>query len=157
MRIGNLLQDITSDNKVKGEGNVRGYQQTRLDNGDTVAPNQRFSQWSTKQQDEAQPEQLLFAQANQRRQSYNKAKLPTNARHVESDKAVHRSWGSVEGIETKTDDYLIAMREKAAIVIQKWYRRMKIRRTAGAAAVRRMMAAKKQEIEARMSYENEEV
>ena len=159
LKIGNLLEDIKGENNVKGQGAISNYhsQQTRVGGANALMPSQGFGQWSNKQLNEGEAEQLLTAQNNQRHVSYKNTKQDANSRRVEKDKTVHRSWGSVEGIETKTDDYLIAMREKAAILIQKWYRRAKIRKTAGAAAMKRMMAAKKQEIEARMSYENEEV
>ena len=159
LKIGNLLDDIKGENKINDQGASSNYhsQQIRVGGADTLMHGRGFGQWSTKQPDGSETDQLLIAQNNQRHMSYKNAKPNANAMHVENDKTVHRSWGSVEGIATKTDDYLIAMREKAAILIQKWYRRAKIRRTAGAAAMKRMMAAKKQEIEARMSYENEEV
>ena len=159
LKIGNLLEDIKGENNVKGQGAISNYhsQQTRVGGANALMSSQGFGQWSNKQLNEGEAEQLLTAQNNQRHVSCKNTKQDANARRVEKDKTVHRSWGSVEGIETKTDDYLIAMREKAAILIQKWYRRAKIRKTAGAAAMKRMMAAKKQEIEARMSYENEEV
>ena len=157
MKIGSLLQDIRSENDVKDPVvPTSNHSQKFHDKRESAfMPNQKFGNWSTKQLGESG--ELLTSQANERHQVYNKSGPSASVRHNPGDQTVHRSWGSVEGIETKTDDYLIAMREKAAIVIQRWYRRVKIRRTAGAAAVRRMMAAKKQEIEARMSYENEEV
>ena len=70
----------------------------------------------------------------------------------------HKSWESVEDIlETKTDDYLIQLREKAATLIQRWYRRCRIRSTAGAAAMKRMMAQKKEDMETRMNAERHQV
>jgi len=156
MKIGNLLQDIKSENDVKDPviSKSNHSQQLHDKRESTFVPSQKFGNWSTKQLDEQG--ELLTSQANERHQVHGKSGPSASVRHNPGDHTVHRSWGSVEGIETKTDDYLIAMREKAAIVIQRWYRRVKIRRTAGAAAMKRMMAAKKQEIEARMSYENEE-
>ena len=73
------------------------------------------------------------------------------------ENSVHKSRGSVEDIKKKTDDYLIEMREKASVVIQRWYRRTKIRNTAGAAAMKRMMANKKEELQARFTYERDQV
>ena len=149
MKIGDLLHGISSENKIKDEERSKDHHS----NETSLMPEEGFGHWSTKKLDKTVPDQLLLSHANQRGQSSSKQESLGKSR----GQTVDRSWGSVEGIATKTDDYLIEMREKAAIVIQRWYRRMNIRRTAGAAAMKRMMASKKQEMEARMSYEREEV
>lgn len=154
-KIGNLLQDISGDNKIKGEARKENYETL---GAAFAGDEQKFDQWSSKKQDATISDAIFQTNGNKRRLSHGENVESTNARkNVDDGPTVHGSWGSVEGIATKTDDYLIAMREKAAIVIQRWYRRVKIRNTAGAAAIKRMMAAKKQEVEARMSYEQKEV
>lgn len=157
LKIGHLLHDISSDNKDKQNGKNSGKNHAGESFGRVEGNEPRFSHWSSSKLDEKVPGESLSFETNTRIASFRKTELSNDTRKAKEDQAVHRSWGSVEGIETKTDDYLIAMREKAALVIQRWYRRVKIRKTAGAAAMKRMMSAKKQELEARMSYEREEV
>ena len=163
-KIGDLLQDISNDKNYK-EPNAKDILSSR---GYSSASKAKVTQDEERTQtlcsEKAGITSQRLAIAGQRSHpQFNEIRSDASdkesAEIAASKKiaSVHRSWGSVEGIETKTDDYLIAMREKAAIVIQRWYKKARIRRTAGAAAMRRMMANKKQELETKMSYEREQV
>ena len=62
-----------------------------------------------------------------------------------------------QSLQYKTDDYLIFQRDNAARKIQRWYKRSKIRKTAGAAAMKRMLNSKREMMEARRSMERNQV
>ena len=156
-KIGDLLENISNDSKRSDVRKEPEFDKPSKLFGNRTSATTDSNHWPNDQGDGGDPEDLLFSQANKRATKMRDSKTHVNSKVGSGKSTVHRSWGSVEGIETKTDDYLIARREKAAIVIQRWYRRVKIRKTAGAAAMKRMMDAKRKEVEARMSYEKEEV
>ncbi|XP_065066186.1 centrosomal protein of 131 kDa-like isoform X2 [Rhopilema esculentum] len=155
-KIGHLLENISNDSKLSDVRKEPEFDKPSKSFGNKTSATTDSNHWPNYKEDGGDPEDLLFSQANKRATKTRDSKTHVNSKVGGGKSTVHRSWGSVEGIETKTDDYLIARREKAAIVIQRWYRRVKIRKTAGAAAMKRMMDAKRKEVEARMSYEKEE-
>eukprot|EP00112_Aurelia_sp_Birch-Aquarium-sp1_P016749 Seg382.12 transcript_id=Seg382.12/GoldUCD/mRNA.D3Y31 product="Centrosomal protein of 131 kDa" protein_id=Seg382.12/GoldUCD/D3Y31 len=162
-KIGDLLQDISSDKNYKVPNakdilSSRGYYSAAKATQDEQKGQRLYPE---KTGITGQRSAITGQRSHPQLNEFRSDASDTESVEITADKkskiaSVHRSWGSVEGIETKTDDYLIAMREKAAIVIQRWYKKARIRRTAGAAAMKRMMASKKQELETRMSYEREQ-
>ena len=92
----------------------------------------------------------------------NKKRTPIDNRKIiqqsltQQNSKQYKNNKSVENV-VRQNDILTLKRENAAKYIQVWWQKVRIRKTAGAAAMRRMMENKQHEMKTRLSVEREKV